>query len=91
VQTASAFPGSIASPGIGNGDYRLLEFIADRCGCRILRGEEAVVAELGALAMQEKQLKNDSRKSTVTLAMPLKIISRSIKTTGAKMNNIDLT
>lgn len=43
---------------VATGDYRLLEFIADRCGCRILRGEEAMVAELGALAMQEKAIKD---------------------------------
>jgi hypothetical protein len=47
---------------LATGDYRLLEFIADRCGCRILRGEEAVVAELGALAMQEKAIKERLKK-----------------------------
>lgn len=43
---------------VATGDYRLLELIAETCGCRILRGSEAMVAELGALAMQERAIKD---------------------------------
>lgn len=39
------------------GDYRLLELLAEACGCRITRGEEAVLAEIGALMLQERATK----------------------------------
>lgn len=39
------------------GDYRLLELVAEKCGCRVYRGEEAMLAEIGALTMQERNVK----------------------------------
>ncbi|MBY0572574.1 MAG: hypothetical protein K2P84_02740 [Undibacterium sp.] len=42
---------------LATGDFRLLEYVADRCGCRILRGEEAMMAELGALMVHEREIK----------------------------------
>lgn len=36
------------------GDFRLLELIAAACGCKVLRGEEALLAEIGALLVQER-------------------------------------
>lgn len=43
---------------LASGDYRLLELIAEKCGCRIARGEEALLAEIGALTLQEKSVKS---------------------------------
>ena len=40
------------------GDLRLLEFIAQACGCRVMRGEEALLAEIGALMLEERAAKN---------------------------------
>lgn len=42
---------------LATGDYRLLERIAEVCGCRLLRGEEAMLAEIGALTLQERATK----------------------------------
>lgn len=39
------------------GDYRLLELVAQACGCRVYRGEEALLAEIGALTLQERSVK----------------------------------
>lgn len=39
------------------GDYRLLELVAEACGCKVYRGEEAMLAEIGALTMQERNVK----------------------------------
>lgn len=39
------------------GDYRLLEMVAEKCGCKVYRGEEAMLAEIGALTMQERNVK----------------------------------
>lgn len=68
------------------GDYRLLEFIADRCGCRILRGEEAMVAELGALAMQEKAIKDRLKhiNSNLPVSVAEKLSAEALKRLGQK-------
>lgn len=42
---------------LATGDYRVLEMIAESCGCRITRGEEALLAEIGALTLQERSVK----------------------------------
>ncbi|WP_257127697.1 MULTISPECIES: phage regulatory CII family protein [unclassified Burkholderia] len=42
---------------VATGDYRMLEMLADRCGCRVYRGEEAMLAEIGALTLQERSVK----------------------------------
>lgn len=39
---------------VATGDYRLLEIIAAACGCKVYRGEEAMLAEIGMLTMQQK-------------------------------------
>lgn len=39
---------------VATGDYRLLEVIAAACGCKVYRGEEAMLAEIGMLTMQQK-------------------------------------
>ncbi|WP_316154759.1 phage regulatory CII family protein [Cupriavidus sp. BIC8F] len=45
---AEALPALI----VATGDYRLLELLAAHCGCRVYRGEEAMLAEIGALTLQ---------------------------------------
>lgn len=36
------------------GNFRLLEMVAEKCGCKILRGSEAMLTELGGLLMQQE-------------------------------------
>ncbi|CAH0445465.1 hypothetical protein LMG10661_01683 [Ralstonia syzygii subsp. syzygii] len=50
---ADAIPALI----VATGDLRILERIAAACGCKVYRGEEACMAELGVLTMQERMLK----------------------------------
>ena len=54
------------------GDYRLLELLAEKCGCKVYRGEEAMLAEIGALTMQERNVKarlSDLRKNVPDTVM----------------------
>lgn len=54
------------------GDYRLLELVAQACGCRVYRGEEALLAEIGALTLQERSVKarlTDLRKNVPDTVM----------------------
>ena len=51
-----------------SGDLRLLEFVAEACGCRVMRGEEALLAEIGALMMEERAAK--SRMERIRRALP---------------------
>lgn len=57
---------------LATGNYRLLELIAEKCGCRIARGEEAILAEIGALTLQERSVKarlGDLRKNVPDTVM----------------------
>jgi hypothetical protein len=58
------------------GDFALLELIAERCGCRVLRGEEAMLAEIGALMLQEKAAK--ARLETIRKHVPQPVMQRLI-------------
>lgn len=54
------------------GDYRLLELVAEKCGCKVYRGEEALLAEIGALTVQERNVKarlSDLRKNVPDTVM----------------------
>ncbi len=42
---------------VATGDFTMLERIAAACGCKVLRGEEARLAELGMLTMQDRWIK----------------------------------
>ncbi len=53
------------------GDLRLLEFIAQACGCRVMRGEDALLAEIGALMLQERAAK--SRLERIRRALPERV------------------
>lgn len=39
------------------GDISVLDILAEACGCKVLRGEEAALAELGALMLQDQNTK----------------------------------
>lgn len=71
---------------VTTGDFRLLEYLADCCGCRILRGEESMVAELGALAMQEKAIKDRLKhiNSNLPPAVAEKLSAEALKRLGVK-------
>lgn len=62
---------------MATGDYRLLELIAEKCGCRIARGEEALLAEIGALILQERSAK--SRLGVLQKNLPDGMLERLIK------------
>ncbi|TXH34808.1 MAG: hypothetical protein E6Q98_18170 [Rhodospirillaceae bacterium] len=40
------------------GDYHLLDLVAEACGCRVLRREEAWIAEFGSLLAAQKELRD---------------------------------
>jgi hypothetical protein len=68
------------------GDYRLLELVAEACGCKVYRGEEALLAEIGALTMQERNVKarlTDLRKNVPDTVMD-RLISEVLKRLGEK-------
>ena len=62
---------------LATGDYRLLELIAEKCGCRIARGEEAMLAEIGALTLQEKSVK--SRLGVLQKSLPTGMLERLVE------------
>ena len=71
---------------VATGDYRLLEMIAEQCGCRVARGEEALLAEIGALTLQERSVKarlGDLRKNVPDAVME-RLIGEVIKRLGSK-------
>lgn len=69
---------------LATGDYRLLEMIAEKCGCRVTRGEEALLAEIGALTLQEKSVK--SRLGVLQKNLPdgmlERLVEKSVKRNG---------
>jgi hypothetical protein len=62
---------------LATGDYRLLELVAAKCGCRITRGEEALLAEIGALTLQEKSVK--SRLGVLQKSLPPGMLDRLVE------------
>ncbi|TXG98594.1 MAG: hypothetical protein E6R08_04095 [Nevskiaceae bacterium] len=66
------------------GDYRLLDLIAEACGCRMLRGENAWIAEVGALmaAQQEIKTRLAKYKEVLPSGMADELMSRAQKRTG---------
>lgn len=68
------------------GDYRLLELVAEACGCRVYRGEEALLAEIGALTLQERNVKarlTDLRKNVPDNVMD-RLVMEVSKRLGSK-------
>lgn len=58
------------------GDFRLLELVAEQCGCRLLRGEEAMLAEIGALTLQERATR--ARLDHIRRAVPDDVMARLV-------------
>lgn len=54
-----------------------MEALAERCGCRVYRGEEAMLAEIGALTLQERSVK--SRLDTLRKNVPDGIMDRLVE------------
>ena len=54
------------------GDYRLLELLTAACGCGVLRGAEAMLAELGAAILAEKQ--TTKRRKELEAAVPADLL-----------------
>lgn len=71
---------------LATGDYRLLELVAEACGCKLYRGEEAMLAEIGALTMQERNVKarlTDLRKNVPDSVMD-RLATEVLKRLGEK-------
>ncbi|MDO9053807.1 MAG: hypothetical protein Q8K43_10515 [Sulfurimicrobium sp.] len=69
-----------------SGDYRLLELVAEACGCKLYRGEEAMLAEIGALTLQERNVKArlvDLRKNVPDAVME-RLVGEVLKRLGSK-------
>lgn len=58
------------------GDFRLLELVAAACGCRVLRGEEAILAEIGALMLQQNA--TASRLDAIKAKVPEPVMERLV-------------
>ena len=72
-----ALPALIAATG----DYRLLDLVAEACGCRVLRGEEAWLAEFGALLVQQREV--NERLASYKKHIPGDVLKR-LETDAAK-------
>lgn len=71
---------------LATGDYRLLELVAEACGCRITRGEEALLAEIGALTLQERSVKarlGELRKNVPDTVME-RLVEEVLKRIGGR-------
>ena len=55
----------------------LLDLVAERCGCRILEGEQALLAELGAIILHERRLK--SARARLEKSVPSGVLDTLIK------------
>lgn len=71
---------------VATGDFRLLELVAEAAGCRVVRGEEALLAEIGALTLQKRsvdQRLTDLRKNVPESVME-RLVSEVLKRLGGK-------
>ncbi len=67
---------------VATGDLRLLDLVAAACGCKVLRGEEAMLAEIGALTLQERATK--ARLDHLRKTLPDHLMQRLTKRLGAR-------
>lgn len=56
------------------GDHRLLDLVAEKCGCRLARGDEAVLLEIAALEMHERA--TQARLKAVRSSVPDDVMER---------------
>jgi hypothetical protein len=66
------------------GDFGLFDFVAERLGCRVLRGENAWIAEVGALiaARQEINQRLAKYKDVLPNGMADELMARAQKRSG---------
>ncbi len=62
------------------GTYWLLDSIAERCGCRVLVGEQAMLAQLGAFMIHRKRL--GDIEARIKREVPPGIVDRLVKQAG---------
>lgn len=71
---------------VATGDFRLLEILAAACGCKVYRGEDAKLAEIGMLTMQQRILAD--RLTEARRSLPKSVIDRladeEVKRTGGR-------
>lgn len=70
---------------LATGDYQLLEMVAEACGCRVTRGKEALLAEIGALTLQERSVK--ARLGELRKSVPDAIMDRLIDEAAKRVGN----
>lgn len=77
-RSAWAFPAKYLPALVqATGAVWLLDQLAGKCGCRILVGEQALLAELGAVLLHEKHLRK--RKARLEQAVPVEVLERLIE------------
>lgn len=62
---------------VATGDFRLLELVAEASGCRVVRGEEALLAEIGALTLQKRSV--DQRLTDLRRNVPDAVLGRLLE------------
>lgn len=60
----------------------LLDRIAERCGCKILVGEQALLAQLGAIALKKRRL--SEIEAEIKRTVPTEIIDRVLNREGGR-------
>ncbi|WP_423197417.1 hypothetical protein DFLDMN_001033 [Cupriavidus sp. H19C3] len=72
---------------VATGDFRVLEILAAACGCKVYRGEEAMLAEIGALTLQERTVKD--RLAELRRTIPKSLLDRlaedDVKSLGGRL------
>ena len=63
----------------------LLELVAEKCGCKVYRGEEAMLAEIGALTMQERTVK--ARLTDLRKNVPDNVVERLVTEVLKRLGN----
>lgn len=60
----------------------LLDLVAGKCGCRVLVGEQALLAELGAIHLQKRELA--ARETAIKKAVPKPLLERLFNDVGGE-------
>ena len=70
---------------IATGDFRLLELVAAACGCKVLRGEEAWITEVGAAMLLERSVK--TRIQGLRKVVPANVLERLVTEALKRVGN----
>ncbi|MBF0334601.1 MAG: hypothetical protein HQL40_13310 [Alphaproteobacteria bacterium] len=60
----------------------LLDLVAGHCGCTVLQGKEALLAEIGAVALAEKRLK--ARRASIERRVPGALLDQLMRELEAR-------